>query len=82
MEMYLELQEVARLLYNYRDSLVNIKRYVISLLTNEHKKMNKKNLLNSFEDFFDAAITENTIRHFNRLGLKLDIAVCKASLKY
>ncbi len=59
MEMYLELQEVARLLFNYRDSLVNIKRYVISLLTNEHKKMNKKNLLISFEDFFDEAITEN-----------------------
>lgn len=59
MEMYLELQEVARLLYNHRDSLVNIKRYVISLLTNEHKKMNKKNMLISFEDFFDEAISEN-----------------------
>ncbi len=56
MEMYFELQEVARLLYNHRDSLVNIKRYVISLLTNEHKKMNKKNILISFEDFFDEAI--------------------------
>ena len=59
MEMYLEIQEVARLIYNYRDSLVNIKQHVTSLLTNEHKKMNKKNLLNAFEDFFDAAITEN-----------------------
>ncbi len=59
MEMYLEIQEVARLIYNYRDSLVNTKQHVTSLLTNEHKKMNKKNLLNAFEDFFDAAITEN-----------------------
>lgn len=59
MEMYLEIQEVARLIYNYRDSLVNIKRYVTSLLTNEHKKMNKKNLLNAFEDFFDTIIAEN-----------------------
>jgi len=57
--MYLEIQEVARLIYNYRDYLVNIKQHVTSFLTNEHKKMNKKNLLNTFEDFFDAAITEN-----------------------
>jgi hypothetical protein len=59
MEMYLEIQEVARLIYNYRDSLVNIKQHVTAILTNEHKKMNKKNLLNAFEDFFDTAITEN-----------------------
>ena len=58
LEMYLEIQEVARLIYHYRDSLINIKQQVSSLLTNEHKKMNKKNLLNAFEDFFDAAITE------------------------
>ncbi len=58
MEMYFELQEVARLIYNYRDFLVNIKQHVTSLLTNEHKKMNKKNLLKDFENFFDAAISE------------------------
>ena len=58
LEMYLEIQEVARLIYHYRDSLINIKQHVSSLLTNEHKKMNKKNLLNAFEDFFDATITE------------------------
>jgi hypothetical protein len=57
--MYLEIQEVARLIYHYRESLINIKKQVSSLLTNEHKKMNKKNLLNAFEDFFDATITEN-----------------------
>ena len=58
MEMYLEIQEVARLVYNYRNSLVNTKQHVTSLLTNEHKKMNKKNLLKDFENFFDAAISE------------------------
>ena len=58
MEMYVEIQEVARLIYNYRDSLVNTKQHVTSLLTNEHKKMNKKNLLKDFENFFDAAISE------------------------
>jgi len=58
LEMYLEIQEVARLIYSYRDSLINIKKHVSSLLTNEHKKMNKKNLLNAFEGFFDATITE------------------------
>jgi len=59
MEMYTEIHEVARLIYNYRDSLVRIKQHVTSLLTKEHKKMNKKNLLNAFEIFFDTAITEN-----------------------
>jgi len=57
MEMYLEIQEVARLISNYIDPLVNIKQHVTSLLTNEHKKMNKKNLLNAFDDFFDESIT-------------------------
>jgi hypothetical protein len=59
LEMYLEIQEVARLIYHYRDSLINIKKHISSLLTNEHKKMNKKNLLNAFEGFFDATLTEN-----------------------
>ena len=58
LEMYLEIQEVARLIYHYRDSLINIKKHVSSLLTNEHKKMNKKNLLKAFEDLFDASTTE------------------------
>ena len=59
LEMYLEIQEVARLISHYKDSLLSIKKHVLSLLTNEHKKMNKKNLLNAFEDLFDATITEN-----------------------
>ena len=62
LEMYLEIQEVARLIYHYRDSLINIKKHVLSLLTNEHKKMNKKNLLNSFEDLFDATLTESRLK--------------------
>lgn len=53
LEMYLEIQEVARLLYHHREFLMNKKKYVSSLLTNEHKKMNKKNLLNVFQDLFD-----------------------------
>jgi hypothetical protein len=59
LEMYLEIQEVARLIYNYRDSLIKAKKDISSLITNEHKKMNKKNLLNAFEDFFDKTITDN-----------------------
>ncbi|GAX61951.1 hypothetical protein SCALIN_C28_0153 [Candidatus Scalindua japonica] len=61
LEMYLELQEIARLIYKYRDDLINIKKYIASLLTTEHKKMNKKNLLTVFEGFFDVAITVNQI---------------------
>ena len=59
MEMYLEIQEVAGLIHQYRSSLINIKQDVASLLTNEHKKMNKKNLLNSFEGLFDATIDKD-----------------------
>ena len=59
MEMYLEIQEVARLIHQYRSSLINIKQDVASLLTNEHKKMNKKNLLNTFEGLFDGTIDKD-----------------------
>jgi len=59
MEMYLEIQEVAGLIHQYRSSLINIKQDVASLLTNEHKKMNKKNLLNTFERLFDATIDKD-----------------------
>ncbi len=61
MDMYLEMQEVARLIYQYRTSLINIKQHIASLLTNEHKNMNKKKLLNVFEGFFDATISENQL---------------------
>ncbi len=59
LEMYLEIQEVAKLIYNHRDSLIIAKKHVVSLLTSEHKKMNKKNLLKEFENFFEAALIEN-----------------------
>ncbi len=59
MEMYLEIQEVARIIHQYRSSLINIKQHVASLLTNEHKKMNKKNLLNTLEGLFDATIAKD-----------------------
>ncbi len=58
LEMCLEIQEVAELIYNYRVSLKNVKKHMSSLLTNKHKSMNKKNLLNAFEGFFDVAIAE------------------------
>ena len=61
LEMYIEIQEVAKLIYSYRVSLKNIKKHMSSSLTIKHKSMNKKNLLNAFEDFFDAAIAENQI---------------------
>ncbi len=59
LEMRLEIQEVAKLIYNYRVSLKNVKKYMSSHLTNKHKSMNKKNLLNAFEGFFEVAIAEN-----------------------
>lgn len=61
LEMYLEIQEVAKLIYNYSVSLKKIKKYMSSSLTIKHKSMNKKNLLNAFEDFFDEAIVEKQI---------------------
>ncbi len=64
MEMYLEIQDVAGLIYNFRDSLMNIKKHVASLLTSEHKKMNKKNLLKDFENSFDVVISK---KHANIL---------------
>ncbi len=59
LELYLELQDVARLIYDNRVYLRNIKKCVTPLLTGKHKAMNKKDLLSAFEDLFEAAITEN-----------------------
>jgi hypothetical protein len=53
LEIYLELQDVARLIYNNRSILRNMKKQLSSLLTNKHKNMNKKELLNAFEGFFE-----------------------------
>ncbi len=53
LELYLELQDVARLIYDNRFSLRNMKKQLSSLLTNNHKNMNKKELLSAFEGFFE-----------------------------
>ncbi len=53
LELYLELQDVARLIYDDRFILRNMKKQLSSLLTNKHKNMNKKELLSAFEGFFE-----------------------------
>ncbi len=53
LEIYLELQDVARLIYDNRFILRNMKKQLSSLLTNKHKNMNKKELLSAFEGFFE-----------------------------
>ena len=53
LELYLEIQDVARLIYDNRDFLRNSKKQVCSLLTDKHKNMNKKELLGVFEDYFE-----------------------------
>ena len=45
----LEIQDVARLLYDYRCSLRDMKKQVCSRLTSHHEHMNQKELLNAFE---------------------------------
>jgi hypothetical protein len=44
---------VARLIYDNRSVLRNVKKQLSSLLTSKHKSMNKKELLNAFEGFFE-----------------------------
>lgn len=56
LELYMEIQDVARLIYGNRDFLRNIKRQVCSLLTAKHKNMNQKELLNTFEDYFEESM--------------------------
>jgi hypothetical protein len=51
--LYLELQDVARLIYDNRIYLRNMKKQLSSLLTNKHKNMNKKELLGAFEGFLE-----------------------------
>jgi hypothetical protein len=64
LELYLELQDVARLFYDNRGYLRNMKRQLSSLLTNKHKNMNKKELLNAFEGFFEELVYKSTISCF------------------
>ena len=53
LELYLELQDVARLIYDNRFILIDMKKQLSSLLANKHKNMNKKELLSAFEGFFE-----------------------------
>jgi len=56
LELYLEIQAVARLVYDNRDFLRESKKQVCSLLTDKNKNMNKRNLLNVFEGFFEESL--------------------------
>ncbi|GJQ60461.1 MAG: hypothetical protein D8M57_14375 [Candidatus Scalindua sp. AMX11] len=53
LELYLEIQEVARLIYKSRDFLRNIKKECCALMTDKQKSMNKKDLLCTFEGLFE-----------------------------
>ncbi|MGQ3683913.1 MAG: hypothetical protein ACUBOA_02680 [Candidatus Loosdrechtia sp.] len=55
--LYLEIQGVARLIYDNRTALKNSKRQVCSQLTDKHKSMNQKEMLNIFENYFEESIT-------------------------
>ncbi|MCF6158079.1 MAG: hypothetical protein E3K32_05805 [wastewater metagenome] len=56
LEAYLEIQDVARLIYDNRITLMEIKKQVCSLLTDKHRNMNQKELLNVFEGYFEESI--------------------------
>ncbi|QQR67436.1 MAG: hypothetical protein IPI25_04250 [Candidatus Brocadia sp.] len=58
LELHLEIQAVARLLYDNRMLLRAIKKQGCFLLTNKHKDMHQKELLNTFEGYFEGAITQ------------------------
>lgn len=58
LELYLEIQDIARLIYDNRIYLRNTKEQVCSRLTDEHETMNQKELLNAFESRFEKLITE------------------------
>ncbi len=53
LELYLEIQEVARLIYSYRDYLKMIKKECCARLTDKHERMNKGDLLCAFECLFE-----------------------------
>lgn len=56
LEMYLEIQDVARLIYDCKIFLRSMKRHVCSLLTAQHKNMDLKGLLRLFEDYFEKSM--------------------------
>ncbi|HHT9111444.1 MAG TPA: hypothetical protein ACFYDZ_09845 [Candidatus Brocadiaceae bacterium] len=53
LESYLEIQNIARLLYENRIYLRTLKKQVCSLLTDKHKNMNQKELLSTFETYLE-----------------------------
>lgn len=58
LRLYLEIQKVARLIHEHKDFLRTIKKQVCSLLTDTHKNMSQKDLLNTFECYFEESITK------------------------
>lgn len=54
--LYMEIQNVARFVYDNRFILRNTKKQVSSYLTDEHKSMKQKELLNIFENYFEESI--------------------------
>jgi hypothetical protein len=62
--MYLKYQAgTGRLfiVYDNRFILRNMKKQLSSLLTNKHKNMNKKKLLNAFEGIFEELVYKATL---------------------
>lgn len=58
----LEIQDVARFIYDHRGILRKIKKKVCSHLTARHKNMKQKELLNTFKGYFDESMAES-IKH-------------------
>jgi hypothetical protein len=56
LELYLEILDVARLIYGYRDFLRTSKQQVCSHLMDRHRNMNKKELLYVIEGFFEESL--------------------------
>ncbi len=56
LKLYLEIQDVARLIYDNRITLTEIKNKVCSFLSDKHRSMNQKGLLNVFEGYFEELI--------------------------
>jgi len=56
LELYLEIQAVARLIYDNGIFLRNSRKQICSLLTDKHKSMNKRKLLNAFEGYFEESL--------------------------
>lgn len=60
--LYLEIQDVARFIYDHRNILRTIKKQVCSQLTAKHKNMKQKELLNTFKDYFEESMAESVKR--------------------